>query len=80
MTPIKKFSSTASISRPAKIKPILPLLISMNAGIARMNKPMLPTTMKGLRPILSLMKPIAGCTKSMPTMIAMMINTPRFSL
>ena len=40
---------------------------------------MLPAMMNGLRPILSLTKPMNGCTNSMPTMIAMMISTPLFS-
>lgn len=80
ITPIKKLSTTAMISSPEKISPSLPLLISMNAGMARKNSAMLPNRMKGLRPILSLTKPIIGCTNNMPTMIAMMINTPWFSL
>ena len=77
---MKKFSNTARISRPAKITPSTPLLISMKAGMASTNRPTLPKMMKGRRPILSLMKPIIGCTNSMPTMIAMMISTPWSSL
>ncbi|MNT58036.1 hypothetical protein D3C72_1954480 [compost metagenome] len=80
ITPMKKFSSTAMISSPAKITPSTPLLISMNAGMASTNRPMLPTMMNGRRPNLSLSSPIIGCTNSMPTMIAMMISTPWSSL
>ncbi|MNN98052.1 hypothetical protein D3C81_2173480 [compost metagenome] len=50
--------------------------MSMKAGMARKNRPTLPKIMKGRRPILSLMSPITGWTNNMPTMIAMMINTP----
>ncbi|MCY1185030.1 hypothetical protein D9M73_257760 [compost metagenome] len=80
MTPMKKFSSTAMISRPAKISPSTPLLISMNAGMAKASRPTLPTMMNGRRPNLSLSRPMIGCTNSMPTMIAMMISTPWSSL
>ncbi|MNT93649.1 hypothetical protein D3C72_2351720 [compost metagenome] len=80
MTPMKKFSSTAIISNPAKINPNTPLLISMNAGMASANSPTLPITMNGRRPYLSLSSPMAGWTNSMPTMIAMMISTPWSSL
>jgi len=79
ITPIKKFSTTARINRPPKIRPVLPLVISMKAGIDRNSRPMLPAMMNGLRPILSLTKPMNGCTNNMPTMIAMMISTPLFS-
>ena len=80
ITPMKKFSSTAMISSPEKISPSAPLLINMNAGMARANSPTLPTTMNGRRPYLSLSRPMIGCTNSMPTMIAMMISTPWSSL
>ncbi|MNI97690.1 hypothetical protein D3C73_1563840 [compost metagenome] len=68
------------ISKPAKITPSTPLLISMKAGMARANRPTLPTMMNGRRPHLSLSRPMTGCTNSMPTMIAMMISTPWSSL
>ena len=76
ITPIKQFSTTASSSRPAKIRPVTLLLIIMKAGIDRANSATLPIRINGRRPKRSLSIPITGCTNSIPTMIAMMISTP----
>ncbi|SVK49699.1 Uncharacterised protein [Acinetobacter baumannii] len=76
ITPVKELSSTASTSRPTKIRPMTLLLIRMKHGIANANRPMLPPMINGLRPMRSLVRPITGCTNSMPIMMAMMIRTP----
>ncbi|MNR06665.1 hypothetical protein D3C85_1227460 [compost metagenome] len=76
ITPIKQFRITASNSRPAKIRPSTLLLIRIKAGIASRNSAILPRIMKGRRPKRSLIRPIIGCTNSIPTMMAMIISTP----